>query len=76
MDLVLLRPNEDLNYLSQPWITFTHLPDINEDHVHFRGPDLGDGMPRPVVFQEARTGGQGSLYVDDQILCEKVRLSQ
>ena len=54
IDLVLLRPREDLYYLSQPWITFTHLPDVNETHVHFRGPNLGPGVPRPVVFNGKR----------------------
>ena len=41
VDLVLLRPDESLYYLSQPWIDFTHLPSVNEDHIHFRGPDRG-----------------------------------
>jgi outer membrane receptor protein involved in Fe transport len=71
VDLVLLRPDEDLTYLSQPWITFTHLPEVNENHIHFRGPNLGAGVPRPVVFKQRNTGGQGSLYVQD-----KIRLSR
>jgi outer membrane receptor protein involved in Fe transport len=66
-DLVMLRPQEDLNYLSQPWIDFTHLPEINENHVHFRGPNLGAGIPRPVVFSGQQTGGQASLFVQDKV---------
>ncbi|MGH9894701.1 MAG: TonB-dependent receptor plug domain-containing protein, partial [bacterium] len=56
-----------LTYLSQPWITFTHLPNVNEGHIHFRGPDLGAGIPRPVEFYERKTGGQVSLYLQDKI---------
>ena len=67
VDLVLLRPREELSYLNQPWITFTHLPEINESHVHFRGPDLGAGVPRPVVFSGSETGGQASMYVQDKV---------
>lgn len=67
VDLVLLRPREELFYLSQPWIDFTHLPEVNESHVHFRGPDAGAGAPRPVVFVGEQTGGQVSLYVQDQV---------
>jgi|GEM_PF-565246 len=67
VDLVLLSPDENLYYLSQPWITFTHLPEVNENHIHFRGPNLGPGVPRPVVFRQKKTGGQGSLYVQDKI---------
>jgi outer membrane receptor protein involved in Fe transport len=67
MDLVLLRPREDLYYLSQPWITFTHLPDVNESHVHFRGPNLGPGIPRPVVFNGKETGGQASFFLQDKM---------
>jgi outer membrane receptor protein involved in Fe transport len=67
LDLVFLRPNETLYYLSQPWITFTHLPEVNENHIHFRGPNLGSGVPRPVVFTGKRTGGQGSFYLQDKI---------
>jgi len=67
VDLVVLRPREELSYLSQPWIDFTHLPGINEGHVHFRGPNLGRGVPRPVVFSGAETGGQASLFVQDKI---------
>jgi outer membrane receptor protein involved in Fe transport len=66
-DLVLLRPREELYYLSQPWIDFTHRPDINENHVHFRGPNLGAGIPRPVVFSGTETGGQASLFVQDKV---------
>ena len=67
MDLVLLRPREDLYYLSQPWITFTHLPGVNEPHVHFRGPNRGPGVPRPVVFNGSETGGQASAFLQDKI---------
>ena len=67
MDVVMLRPREDLNYLSQPWITFTHLPNVNESHVHFRGPNLGADVPRPVVFSGRETGGQASLFVQDKM---------
>ncbi len=67
VDVVLLRPREELYYLSQPWITFTHLPEVNESHVHFRGPNLGPGIPRPVVFNGNETGGQGSLFVQDKV---------
>jgi outer membrane receptor protein involved in Fe transport len=67
VDLVVLQPREDLFYLSQPWIDFTHLPDVNESHVHFRGPNLGAGVPRPVVFNGRKTGGQLSLYVQDKL---------
>jgi outer membrane receptor protein involved in Fe transport len=67
MELVLLRPHEDLYYLSQPWITFTHLPDVNENHVHFRGPNLGADIPRPVVFTGKKTGGQASFFLQDKM---------
>ena len=67
MDLVLLRPREDLYYLSQPWITFTHLPNVNESHVHFRGPNLGAGIPRPVLFNEKETGGEASFFLQDKV---------
>jgi outer membrane receptor protein involved in Fe transport len=67
LDLVVLRPREDLYYLSQPWIDFTHLPDVNENHVHFRGPNLGAGIPRPVVFSGRKTGGQASVFVQDKM---------
>ena len=67
IDLALLRPREDFLYLSQPWIDFTHLPDVNETHVHFRGPSLGAGIPRPVVFNGKKTGGQASLYLQDKV---------
>jgi outer membrane receptor protein involved in Fe transport len=67
LDLVMLRPREDLFYLSQPWIDFTHLPDVNETHVHFRGPSAGAGVPRPVIFNAARTGGQASVFIQDKI---------
>ena len=43
IDLVLLRPREDLYYLSQPWIDFTHLPD-------------GQREPRPLPGAEPRAG--------------------
>lgn len=61
VDLVLLRPEEAFTYLSQPWIQFTHLPEINQSHIHFRGPNRG-----PVVFEQQKTGGQISAYVQDQ----------
>jgi outer membrane receptor protein involved in Fe transport len=67
VDLVLLRPDERFYYLSQPWINFTHLPEINQEHIHFRGPNLGSGIPRPVVFQQEKTGGQISGYVQDKV---------
>jgi outer membrane receptor protein involved in Fe transport len=66
-DLVLLRPREDVHYLSQPWIDFTHLPEVNESHVHFRGPDLGAGIPRPVLFNADETGGQASFFIQDKV---------
>jgi outer membrane receptor protein involved in Fe transport len=66
-DLVVLKPREDLFYLSQPWIDFTHLPNVNESHVHFRSPNLGAGIPRPIVFSGEETGGQASLYVQDKL---------
>jgi len=67
LELTVLRPREDLYYLSQPWITFTHLPEVNESHVHFRGPNLGPGVPRPVVFNGRETGGQASLFLQDKM---------
>jgi outer membrane receptor protein involved in Fe transport len=67
IDLVLLQPRESLSYLSQPWIDFTHLPEINESHVHFRGPNVGAGIPRPVVFSAEETGGQASVFVQDKL---------
>ncbi|MGH9255239.1 MAG: TonB-dependent receptor [Vicinamibacterales bacterium] len=67
MDLALLRPREDVYYLSQPWIDFTHLATVNESHVHFRGPNLGAGVPRPVVFNGRKTGGQASLFLQDKL---------
>jgi outer membrane receptor protein involved in Fe transport len=65
VDLALLRPDEKLYYLSQPWIDYTHL--IGESHIHFRGPNLGAGIPRPVVFVEKETGGQASAYIQDKV---------
>jgi outer membrane receptor protein involved in Fe transport len=67
VDLVMLRPREDLYYLSQPWIDFTHLPEVNETHVHLRGPNLGPGVPRPVIFNGKETGGQASAFVQDKV---------
>jgi outer membrane receptor protein involved in Fe transport len=67
IDLVLLRPREQFYYLSQPWIDFTHLPDVNESHVHFRGPNVGAGIPRPVVFRGEKTGGQASVFLQDKV---------
>jgi len=67
VDLVMLRPREDLYYLSQPWIDFTHLPEVNETHVHFRGPNLGPGVPRPVIFNDRETGGQASAFMQDKV---------
>jgi outer membrane receptor protein involved in Fe transport len=67
MDLVMLRPREDLHYLSEPWITFTHLPNVNESHVHLRGPNLGAGIPRPVVFKGRETGGEASVFLQDKM---------
>jgi outer membrane receptor protein involved in Fe transport len=64
-DLVVLRPREELSYLSQPWIDFTHRPDVNEAHVHLRGPNLGPGVPRPLIFSGEETGGQASLFLQD-----------
>ena len=66
IDLALLRPREDLYYLSQPWIDFTHLPTVNESHVHFRGPNLGGGI-RPVVFNGTKSGGQVSAFMQDKL---------
>src|SRR5687768_14050474 len=66
-DVVMLRPREDLFYLSQPWIDFTHLPEVNESHVHFRAPSAGAGVPRPVIFAAARTGGQASVFLQDKL---------
>ncbi len=60
VDLVLLRPSEELYYLSQPWIDYTHL--IGTNHLHFRGPNRG-----PVVFQQEKTGGQISVYLQDKV---------
>ncbi|MBI3895075.1 MAG: TonB-dependent receptor [Acidobacteria bacterium] len=62
VDLVLLRPDEQFSFLAQPWIDFTHLPNVNEPHIHFRGPNRG-----PVVFQQEKTGGQISLYLQDKV---------
>ena len=67
VDAVVLQPREDFFYLSQPWIDFTHLPDVNEAHVHFRGPNLGAGVPRPVIFSGRETGGQLSVYAQDKL---------
>jgi outer membrane receptor protein involved in Fe transport len=65
VDLVLLRPDEQLYYLSQPWIDFTHV--VGEGHIHFRGPNAGAGVPRPVLFSEKQTGGQASVYLQDKV---------
>ena len=67
VDLVMLQPDENFYYLSQPWIDFTHLASVNESHIHFRGPNLGAGIRRPVIFQQKKTGGQGSIYLQDKI---------
>jgi outer membrane receptor protein involved in Fe transport len=65
VDLVLLQPDEQLYYLSQPWIDYTHL--VGLSHIHFRGPNTGAGVPRPVVFAQKETGGQASVYLQDKI---------
>ena len=67
VDLGFIRPREHFTYVSQPWIDFTHLPAVNERHVHFRGPNLGAGIPRPVVFSGSRNGAQGSLFIQDKM---------
>jgi outer membrane receptor protein involved in Fe transport len=56
----MLRPDESLQYLSQPWIDYTHL--IGQGHIHFRGPNRG-----PVLFEQEKTGGQASVYVQDTV---------
>jgi hypothetical protein len=66
-DVVMLRPREEFSYLSQPWIDFTHLPDVSETHVHFRAPSAGVGVPRPVIFNGEKTGGQGSIFIQDKV---------
>jgi outer membrane receptor protein involved in Fe transport len=67
VEFVLLHPQEDFYYLSQPWIDFTHLPTVNESHVHFRGANLGLGIPRPVIFSDRKTGGQASFFLQDKM---------
>src|SRR5688572_1681881 len=65
VDLVLVRPDEQLYYLSQPWIDYTHV--IGASHIHFRGPNQGPGIPRPVLFDKKETGGQASGYFQDKV---------
>src|SRR5262245_57121259 len=67
VDAVVLQPREKFSYLSQPWIDFTHLPEVNEEHVHLRGPNLGAGIPRPVLFSATDTGGQVSVFAQDKL---------
>ena len=50
IDLVLLRPREDLYYLSQPWITYTHLPTVNE-------------ISRPLPWSEPRCRRSSPRFV-------------
>jgi hypothetical protein len=35
--------------------------------VHFRGPGAGTGILRPVIFSGDKTGGQGSVFIQDKI---------
>jgi len=58
VDLVLLRPDENLFFNGEGYITFSHL--LGLPHVHLRGPNRG-----PITIAEKRTGGQASAYVQD-----------
>ena len=56
LDLVLLRPDEELFYDYDGFRQFTHL--VEAPHVHFQG---------PISFAQQKTGGQISLYLQDQV---------
>src|SRR5213594_755296 len=58
IDLTILRPDENLFFLGEGYIAFSHL--LGLPHVHLRGPNRG-----PITFGDHRTGGQGSAYVQD-----------
>ena len=60
LDVTLLRPNENLFFDGEGYISFSHLLDL--PHVHLRGPNRG-----PITFAEQKTGGQGSGYLQDTV---------
>jgi len=60
VDLVLLRPDENLFFYGEGYIAFSHL--LGLPHVHLRGPNRG-----PITFAERKTGGQASGYVQDAV---------
>src|SRR5262245_38534398 len=68
LDLVLLRPDENLFFYGEGYIAFSHL--LGLPHVHLRGPNRG-----PITFAERKTGGQVSGYVQDSVqLTRNLRL--
>jgi outer membrane receptor protein involved in Fe transport len=68
LDLVLLRPDENLFFYGEGYIAFSHLAGL--PHVHLRGPNRG-----PITFAQEKTGGQASGYVQDAIqLTRNLRL--
>ncbi|PYS47609.1 MAG: hypothetical protein DMG13_27475 [Acidobacteria bacterium] len=60
VDLVMLRPNENLFFYGEGYIAFSHL--LGLPHVHLREPDRG-----PITFAERKTGGQVSGYLQDAV---------
>jgi len=60
LDLTLLRPNENLFFYGEGYISFSHL--VGLPHVHLRGPNRG-----PITFSGEKTGGQGSAYLQDTV---------
>jgi outer membrane receptor protein involved in Fe transport len=68
VDLVLLRPDENLYFYGEGYVAFSHLAGLH--HVHLRGPDRG-----PITFADQQTGGQISAYVQDSLqLARKLTL--
>src|SRR4030095_3161735 len=60
IDLVLLRPDENLFYNGQGYIDFSTR--VGLPHVDLSGPDGA-----PITFSQQETGGQVSGYVQDTV---------
>jgi outer membrane receptor for ferrienterochelin and colicin len=60
VDLVLLRPNETLEFDDEGFVTYSNLQGLPD--VDFQNPSGS-----PIVFSGRKTGGQASGYVQDTI---------
>ena len=64
IDAVRLAPRETLSYVYDGYLEFTHLFELA--HMHMSGP--------PLAFSGAESGGQVSLYVQDNLQAGHVTL--